>query len=63
MWKDTVVEEVRKAREKNAAKFNYDLKEQERKSGRKYLLLPSKQPIKVIKIKTRATQFLGFPLS
>ena len=56
MWKDTVVEEVRKAREKNAAKFNYDLKEQERKSGRKYLLVPSKQPIKVIKIKTRATR-------
>ena len=56
MWKDTVVEEVRKSREKNAAKFNYDLKEQERKSGRKYLLLPAKQPIKVIKTKTRATR-------
>lgn len=56
MWKDTVVDEVRKAREKNAAKFNYDLKEQERRSGRKHLLLPAKQPIKVIKIKTRATR-------
>ena len=56
MWKDTVVEEVRKSREKNAAKFNYDLKEQERRSDCKYLSLPAKQPIKVIKIKTRATR-------
>lgn len=41
MWKDPIVEEVRKGREEHAAKFNYDikaiirsLKEQEQKSGR-----------------------------
>lgn len=61
MWKDTIVEEVRKHREKHAAKFNYDLdaiykdlKEQERKSGRKLLSLPAKQPLKTSKAR-RAT--------
>ena len=51
MWKDPIVEEVRKIREKHAAKFNYDLdaicrdlKEQERKSGRKAVSLPAKRP-------------------
>jgi len=51
MWKASIVEEVRKIREKHAAKFNYDLdaicrdlKEQERKSGRKVVSLPAKKP-------------------
>ncbi len=51
MWKDPIVEEVRKIREKHAAKFKYDLdaicrdlKEQERKSGRRVVSLPAKKP-------------------
>jgi hypothetical protein len=51
MWKDPIVEEVRKIRERHAAKFKYDLdaicrdlKEQERKSGRKVVSLPAKKP-------------------
>ena len=42
MWKDTIVEEVRKVREAHAARFGYDLKaiyddlkESEKRSGRK----------------------------
>jgi hypothetical protein len=41
-WSDPIVDEVRRAREEYAARFNYDLraiyrdlKEQERRSGRK----------------------------
>lgn len=41
MWKDTIVEEIRKLREEHAAQFDYDiraiidsLKKQERESGR-----------------------------
>ena len=56
MWKDPIVEEVRKIREKHAAKFNYDLdaicrdlKEQERKSGRKVVSLPAKRPTRPAK--------------
>jgi len=51
MWKDPIVEEVRKIREKHAAKFKYDLdaicrdlKEQERKSGRRTVSLSPKKP-------------------
>ena len=51
MWKDPIVEEVRKIRERHAAKFKYDLdaicrdlKEQERKSGRRLFSLPAKKP-------------------
>ncbi len=50
MWKDEIVEEVRKARDEYAAKFNYDLdaiykdiKKQEKKSRRKLVSLPSKK--------------------
>ena len=50
-WKDTIVEEVRKIRQAHAARFNYDLraifddlKEQERRSGRKVVSLPPKRP-------------------
>jgi hypothetical protein len=51
MWKDPIVEEVRKIRERHAAKFKYDLdaicrdlKEQERKSGRRLVSLSAKKP-------------------
>ncbi len=50
MWKDTIVENVRKVREEHAAKFNFnldaiyqDLKKQEKKSGRKVLSLAKKR--------------------
>lgn len=56
MRKDPIVEEVRKIREKHAAKFNYDLdaicrdlKEQERKSGRQVVSLPAKRPTRPAK--------------
>ncbi len=51
MWKDEIVEEVRKVRDEYAAKFNYDLdaiykdiKEQEKQSRRKIVSLPPKKP-------------------
>jgi hypothetical protein len=51
MWKDEIVEEVRKARDEYAAKFNYDLdaiykdiKEQEKQSQHKVVSLPPKKP-------------------
>jgi hypothetical protein len=53
MWKDPIVEEVRKVRQAHAAKFNYDLdaicrdlKEQEKKSGRKVVSLRPRKPAK-----------------
>ena len=52
MWKDSIVEDVRKVREEHAAKFNYnldaiyqDLKKQEKRSGRKVVSLPAKQVV------------------
>ena len=49
MWKDSIVEDVRKAREAHAAKFNYnldaiyqDLKKQQKRSRRKVISLPAK---------------------
>jgi hypothetical protein len=49
MWKDPVVEEVRKARDDHAAYFNYDLqaiyrafKEEEANSGRSFIRLSPK---------------------
>jgi hypothetical protein len=43
-WSDPIVDEVRRARDAYAARFNYDLraifrdlKEQEKRSGRKYV--------------------------
>ena len=56
MWDDPIVEEVRKAREEHAAKFDYDLrrifqdiKEEEQKSGRIAVSLPPKRPVLVTK--------------
>lgn len=50
MWKDPIVEEVRRIREEHAARFGYDLKaiyedlkETERRSGRKTVSLPPKR--------------------
>jgi hypothetical protein len=47
MWEDPIVAEIRKIREEHAARFNYnlqamfdDLKEGERKSGRKFVSYP-----------------------
>ena len=57
MWKDPFVEEIRKIRELHAAQFDYDLdeiyrdiKEQERKSTRKFTSYPAKRikPVKAI---------------
>jgi hypothetical protein len=54
MWKDPIVEEVRKVREEHAARFDYDLvrifhdlKEQEQQSGRKVVSLPPKRPLEI----------------
>jgi hypothetical protein len=54
MWKDPIVEEVRKVRNEHAAKFNYDLKaiyqdliEQQRLTGHRYVRFePRRVPIK-----------------
>lgn len=50
MWRDNIVEEIRNIREDHAAKFNYDLdsiyrdiKEKEKKSGRKIISLVPKR--------------------
>lgn len=50
MWKDPIVEEVRRIREEHAARFDYDLKaiyedlkKTERQSGRRIVTLPPKR--------------------
>ena len=47
MWKDPIVDEIRKAREAHAARFDYDLKaiycdlkQQEKNSGRTFVSYP-----------------------
>jgi hypothetical protein len=52
MWKDPIVEEVRKVRDDHAASLDYDLgrifqdlKEREQQSGRKVVSLPPKRPV------------------
>ena len=49
MWKDEIVEEVRRVRKRHAERFGYDLdaiaddvRERERRSGRKVVSLPPK---------------------
>lgn len=61
MWKDEIVEEVRRNREAYAAKFNFDLqamyedlKKAERKSKRKKVSLKPKKPVQV-ELKTKTT--------
>ena len=60
MWKDEIVEEVRKNREAYAAKFNFDLqamyedlKKAEQKSKRKKVSFKPKKPVRV-ELKARA---------
>ena len=55
MWKDPIVEEIRKHRDEYASKFNYDLKamfqdlqEREQQSGRMVVTLPPKRYAKCI---------------
>lgn len=50
MWKDPVVEEVRRVRDEHASQFNYDvdaivrdLKRQEAESGRVFVSYPPKR--------------------
>ncbi len=50
MWRDPIVTEVRRNREKYAAKFNYDIKaicraarEQQKKSNREIVSLPPRR--------------------
>ena len=61
MWNDPIVDELRKAREAHAQKFNYDLeaivadlKKQQKASGRKFVTLPPKKP--TVLPKTRANK-------
>jgi hypothetical protein len=53
MLKDPIIEEIHKIREEHAKKFNYnlsaifsDLKEQEKKSGKKFVSLPVKRAVR-----------------
>ena len=52
MWKDEIIEEVRRARHDHAAKFGNDLaaifadlRKQQRESGHKVVTLPPKRPL------------------
>ena len=54
MWKDEIVEEVRKAREEYAAKFNHDIdaiyrdiKLREAESGREFVSFPPRKTQRV----------------
>jgi len=58
MWKDSIVEDVRKVREEHAAKFNYnldaiylDLKKQQKRSERKVISLPAKRAAVAVRAK------------
>lgn len=58
MWKDTIVEDVRKVREEHAAKFNYnldaiyqDLKKNQKRGGRKVVSLPAKRAAVAVRAK------------
>jgi len=59
MWNDEIVEEVRKARDEDAAQFDYDLgaifkdiKREEEKSDREVVSLPSRKPA-LVELTTR----------
>lgn len=58
MWKDPVVEEVRKVRQQHAKRFNYDLRaimddlrKQQEQSGRKYVQFEPRRPSEAAKRK------------
>ncbi|MCK6555461.1 hypothetical protein L6Q96_12910 [Candidatus Binatia bacterium] len=51
MWKDPIVEEVRKIRQEHAERFNYDLRaiaadlrRQQEQSGRRYVRFEPRRP-------------------
>ena len=51
MWKDPIVEEVRKIRQQHAERFNFDLRaivddlrKQQEQSGRRYVRFEPRQP-------------------
>jgi len=51
MWKDPIVEEVRRIRQEHAERFNYDLRaivddlrKQQEQSGRKYVRFEPRRP-------------------
>lgn len=55
MWRDPIVEEVRKRREEYAARFNYDIRaicrearRHQEESGRRTVTLPPKRVIKPV---------------
>ena len=52
MWKDPIVEEVRKIRQQHAKRFNFDLRaivddlrKQQEQSGRKYVRFEPRRPL------------------
>lgn len=52
MWKDKIVEEVRRIRDEQAAKFNYDIeaivadaRKRQTESGRKTVSFPPRKPL------------------
>lgn len=52
MWNDPIVDEVRKARDKHAKKFNYDLQaiaadlhKQQEASDKQFVNLPPRKPV------------------
>lgn len=56
MWKDPIVEEVRRIREQHAKAFNYDLRaivddlrRQQQKSGRRYVRFEPRRPSATMK--------------
>jgi hypothetical protein len=62
VWKDEIVDEVRKHREAYAAKFNFDLqamyqdlKKAEQKSKRKKVSFKPKKPVN-IEVKTKSSK-------
>ena len=62
MWKDEIVEEVRRNREAYAAKFNFDLqamyedlRKAEQKSKHKKVSFKPKKPVK-LEVKARTTK-------
>lgn len=55
MWKDPIVEEVRRIRDELAARFNYDIKsivenarKEQKASGRKVVSFPPRKPKKTV---------------
>jgi hypothetical protein len=58
MWKDPIVEEVRRIRQEHAKRFNYDLRaivddlrKQQEQSGRKYVRFGPRPPSEAAKRK------------